>query len=69
MDCPKKQTLLADYQSATVRYAAAVDRLHTQRATSTREEYEALRRATEEERMRSERARLTLEEHVAAHGC
>jgi hypothetical protein len=69
MECKEKQKLLGDYQSATVQFAAAVDRLHCWRATSAREEYEEFRRASEDARLVSEKARLALEEHVSSHGC
>ena len=69
MSCVEKQRLLADYKLATEAFAAAVDQLHHLRATSSRDTYEALRLASEEHRISSERARLALETHIASHGC
>jgi hypothetical protein len=37
--------------------------------TSAKEEYDRLQRATDEARVKSEQARIALEQHTAAHRC
>jgi hypothetical protein len=37
--------------------------------TSLKDEYDRLERASNEARVRSEQARLALEQHIAAHRC
>jgi regulator of sirC expression with transglutaminase-like and TPR domain len=65
----EKSRLLKEYLSATTDFSAAVKNLHQGMVTSPKEEYARLDRAANEERLKCERARLELEEHVAVHGC
>ena len=67
--CEAKRTLLQKYDAATAAFAAAVSLLNEKIGTSSREEYEELRRAVDAARVKSEQGRLALEAHVAQHGC
>ncbi len=65
----RKARMAEDYQLATTRLSEAVKKLRQRMGTSPKAEYARLDRAANEERVKSERARLELEEHVAVHGC
>jgi hypothetical protein len=67
--CETKRQLLDAYQVATEAFARAVTVLNDWAGTSSRDEYERLRAAVDEARLKSEAARLMLEGHVASHGC
>ncbi len=67
--CNEKARLMAEYESATARFSEAVTALHKKMGTSLKEEYERLDRAANEARLKSEQARLALEQHGAAHRC
>jgi hypothetical protein len=67
--CPEKERLATEYEVATVRFAAAVTDLNRNMGTSVRSEYQRLQRVADEARVKSEQARLALEQHVAAHQC
>lgn len=67
--CSKKTQLLADYQSATARFSLAVTDLNEKMGVSPKSEYDRLRMAADDARMKSEEARLALERHTAEHGC
>jgi hypothetical protein len=69
MSCEEKTRLAMEYDSATSKFSEAVKELHRRMGTSLKEEYDRLERASNEARMRSEQARLALEQHVAAHRC
>ena len=69
MVCVEKQRLAMEYDSETTKFAAAVSDLQQKMGTSPKSAYERLSRAADEARVKSERARLALEQHVAAHGC
>ena len=69
MMCDEKARLAKDYNGATARFAQAVAELQSAIGTSTKVEYERLQRASDEARVKSEQARLALEQHLAAHGC
>lgn len=69
MRCEQKQRLAHEYEAATAKFAEAVGHLQRNIGTSTRPEYERLQRASDEARLKSEQARLALEQHIAAHGC
>jgi hypothetical protein len=58
-----------EYDSATSKFSAAVSQLHLRMGTSPKDEYDRLERASNEARVRSEQARLALEQHIAAHRC
>ena len=67
--CKKKGRLTLEYQEATAKFSQSVTNLHEKMGTSSQEEYERLKRITEEWRVHSEEARLALERHVVAHNC
>ena len=69
MACEVKDGLLADYYRASLAFSDAVAALQRKTGTSPKVEYETLRQAADDARMKSERARLALEEHAAMHGC
>lgn len=69
MNCEEKARLMSDYNAATSKFSEAVAELHRRMGTSPKEEYERLDRAANEARVKSEQARLALEQHIAAHRC
>jgi hypothetical protein len=69
MGCEEKDRLLAEYSRASLTFSDAVAELQRKTGTSTKPEYETLRRAADDARMKSEQGRLALEEHTARHGC
>jgi hypothetical protein len=56
-------------EKTTGEFAAAVTDLRRKAGTSRKEEYERLNRAANENRMKSEHARLAVEAHIADHNC
>ncbi len=69
MTCEEKSRLVSEYETAAKRFAEAVTGLQKKIGTSTKSEYERLNRVVDEARLKSEQARLALEQHVAAHNC
>jgi hypothetical protein len=69
MTCSEKVRVTQNYDVATARFSEAVEELQLRLGTSTRTEYERLRRASDEARVKSEQARLELEQHLAIHDC
>ena len=69
MACEEKQRLGLEYEMATKRFSQAVSELQQKMGVSTKPEYERLSRIADEARVRSEQARLALEQHVGAHLC
>ena len=69
MSCEEKNRLAMEYDTATAKFSEAVRELHRRMGTSPKNEYDRLERASNEARVRSEQARLALEQHVAAHCC
>jgi hypothetical protein len=67
--CADKRRLLDEYRSATASFSATLILLNERIGTSSSEQYEALRRTVDIERVNSEQARLALERHVAEHQC
>jgi hypothetical protein len=67
--CEEKDRLTSEYEGATTTFAQSVQELQRKTGTSPKPEYERLHRVTEEWRVKSEQARLALEQHIAAHGC
>jgi len=63
------EEMVMEYEAATSEFSEAVRKLRRRMGTSPKEEYDRLERATNEARMRSEQARLALEQHIAAHRC
>jgi hypothetical protein len=69
VQCGTKRQLFADYESKAALYAAAVTALNARIGTSSKSEYEAMRRSIDEARVNAEEVRLKLERHTAEHGC
>jgi hypothetical protein len=69
MSCEEKERLAQEYEAATAKFAGAVRHLQQNIGTSTQREYARLQRGSDEERVKSEQARLALEQHIAAHKC
>jgi hypothetical protein len=69
MECEEKARLMAEYENSTAKFLDAVQELHRKMETSPKEVYERLDRAANEARLKSEHARLSLEDHIAAHHC
>ena len=69
MLCPEKARLAKEYEAATSMFSAAVGELALRIGTSPHAEYLRLQRVSDEARLKSEQARLALEQHAVAHGC
>jgi hypothetical protein len=69
MNCKAKARLTMEYEAATTKFSQAVTELRHKIGTTSREEYERLSRAANDERLKSEQARLALEQHTAEHCC
>jgi hypothetical protein len=69
VNCEEKTRLLTEYKAATSAFSEAVKELHRRIGTSPTEEYKRLERIANEARVKSEQARLALEQHIAAHRC
>jgi hypothetical protein len=69
MNCEEKQRLATEYEAATTKFSGAVSELRKKMGISAKDEYERLDRAANEARVRSEQARLGLEQHISAHRC
>lgn len=66
--CAEKR-LVSEYEAATALFSEAVTLLHQRMGTSAKEEFERLNHIANEARVRSERARLAVEEHASSHDC
>lgn len=69
MTCEEKARLMSEYETTAKKFSETVTELQRKMGTSTKPEYERLNRATDEARLKSEQARLALEQHIAAHNC
>jgi hypothetical protein len=69
MSCDRKVRLTSEYEAATALFFEAVTELRRKIGISTREDYEQLGRRANDARVKSEQARLALEQHVAEHRC
>lgn len=69
MTCDAKMRLVAEYDAATAVFSEAVAELRRKIGTSTKQQYEQLGRLANEARVKSEQARLALEQHTADHHC
>lgn len=67
MTCEEKTRLATEYDTTTAKFSEAVRELRRKAGTSPKDEYDRLERVCNEARMKSEQARLDLEQHVAAH--
>jgi hypothetical protein len=68
-DCDEKTRLAQQYEFATAQFSKAVKELSQKIGTSSKEEYARLDRVANESRVKSEQARLALEQHIASHRC
>jgi hypothetical protein len=69
VNCEEKERLAREYEAAMFNFSIGVTELRGKAGTSSKGEYERLNRAANEARLKSEQARLALEEHIAAHRC
>jgi hypothetical protein len=69
MACEEKTRLVTEYDAATSAFCEAVTELHRKIGTSPKEEYMGLERISSEARVKSEQARLALEQHISTHRC
>jgi hypothetical protein len=69
MSCEEKTRLATEYEAATSAFSEAVKELHRKIGTSLKEEYQRLEQISAEARVKSEQARLALEQHISAHRC
>jgi hypothetical protein len=67
LTCEEKTRLATEYDTTTAKFSEAVRELRRKAGTSPKDEYDRLERVCNEARMKSEQARLDLEQHVAAH--
>jgi len=69
MACEEKQRLVAEYESSTKKFSDAVTELQRKMGTSPKADYDRLSLVADEARLKSEQARLAVEQHVVAHHC
>lgn len=69
MSCAMKVRLTSEYEAATILFSEAVTELRQKIGISIREDYERLGRKANDARVKSEQARLALEQHIAEHCC
>jgi hypothetical protein len=67
--CIQKEHLVDEYRRSAQTLLESLTVLHTRMGTVDRDEYERLRRISEQSRMSAERVRLELEQHIADHRC
>ena len=68
-ECEEKERLINVYAKASSELSESVNALRKSEGTSTKEEYGALCRASEDAHMRNEQARLAYERHQQDHKC
>jgi hypothetical protein len=68
-ECAERAALVAVYQRATQAYSDAVTNLSRRMGTSSKEEFEELRRLSETARRASAEALKALDGHIAQHNC
>jgi hypothetical protein len=69
MVCEEKARLAMEYEAATSAFPETVTELDRKIGTSPKEEYRRLKRIFTEARVKSEQARLALEQQIASHRC
>jgi hypothetical protein len=69
MSCEENKRLRAEYETAADLFLIARDRLLHEVGVLSQEQYEQMKRATDQARLASERTRLVVEDHTASHGC
>jgi hypothetical protein len=68
-DCEEKERLINAYAKASAGLADSVAALRKNEGTTPKQEYDVLRRASEDAHMRNEQARLAFERHTQDHKC
>lgn len=68
-ECEEKERLISAYAKASSELSDCVGALRRSEGTSTKDEYDALCRASEDAHMRNEQARLAFERHQQDHQC
>jgi hypothetical protein len=69
MNCEEKFRLTAQYDAATVKFSEAVSELRLRMGTSNKEDYTRLSQVANDARVKSDQARLALEQHIFRHRC
>jgi hypothetical protein len=69
MVCEEKARLVDEYSAATSAFSKAVQELRRRIGTSPKEEYKRLEETSNAAHVKSEQARLALEQHIASHRC
>jgi hypothetical protein len=69
INCEGKARLVKEYSLATAAFSDAVQELRRKIGTSPKVEYERLERISSAARVKSEQARLALEQHIETHRC
>jgi hypothetical protein len=69
MSCEEKAALVREYDDSTLAFSNAVQEFRRKIGTSPKDEYRRLERISNEARVKSEQARLALEQHIATHRC
>jgi hypothetical protein len=67
--CEEKARLVDEYSTATSAFSKAVQELRRRIGTSPKEEYKRLEQTSNEAHVKSEQARLALEQHISTHRC
>jgi hypothetical protein len=67
--CEERAALVAAYERASKAYSDAVTNLSRRMGTSSKQEFEGLRRAAETARQASIDALKALDSHIAQHDC
>jgi hypothetical protein len=69
LPCEERAALVAAYERASKVYSDAVTNLSRRMGTSSKQEFEGLRRAAETARRASAEALRALDSHIAQHVC
>jgi hypothetical protein len=69
MECAEKAFLIAAFSIVTAAFSSAVEELASQTGICSVERYQELMRHADIMRLKSENARLQLENHTATHRC
>lgn len=67
--CREYSRLLKEYKKAVLVHNATLEALKAARPTSTRAEYKRISGYMEQARLKFERVRWRLEQHIHDHGC
>ena len=67
--CEEKERLINTYAKTSAELTESIEALKKKEGISTKDEYDALCRASEDAHMRNEQARLAYERHSQDHDC